>query len=56
MLDTVDVSKNIKALERDLQGISWKNITEGDEKAAKLIGDLFASEPDEPRIIEVRTA
>ena len=24
------------ALERDLQGISWKNITEGDEKAAKL--------------------
>lgn len=36
VLDTVDVSKNIKALERDLQGISWKNITEGDEKAAKL--------------------
>ena len=34
VLDTVDVSKNIKALERDLQGISWKNITEGDEKAA----------------------
>ena len=31
VLDTVDVSKNIKALERDLQGISWKNITEGDE-------------------------
>lgn len=36
VLDTVDVSKNIKALERDLQGISWKNIAEGDEKAAKL--------------------
>lgn len=36
VLDTVDVSKNTKALERDLQGISWKNITEGDEKAAKL--------------------
>lgn len=36
VLDTVDVSKNIKTLERDLQGISWKNITEGDEKAAKL--------------------
>ena len=36
VLDTVDASKNIKALERDLQGISWKNITEGDEKAAKL--------------------
>lgn len=36
VLDTVDVSKNIKALEHDLQGISWKNITEGDEKAAKL--------------------
>lgn len=36
VLDTVGVSKNIKALERDLQGISWKNITEGDEKAAKL--------------------
>lgn len=36
VLDTVDVSKNIKALERDLQGISWKNITEGDEKASKL--------------------
>lgn len=36
VLDTVDVSKNIKALERDLQGISWKNITEGDKKAAKL--------------------
>lgn len=36
VLDTVDVSKNIKALERDIQGISWKNIAEGDEKAAKL--------------------
>ena len=34
VLDTVDVSKNIMALERDLQGISWKYITEGDEKAA----------------------
>ena len=31
-------------------------VPENDEKAAKLIGDLFASEPDEPRIIEVRTA
>lgn len=36
VLDTADVSKNIKALARDLQGISWKNIAEGDEKAAKL--------------------
>lgn len=36
VLDTVDISKNIKVLERDLQGISWKNITEGDKKAAKL--------------------
>ena len=36
VLDTVDVTKNITALERDLQGISWKNKTAGDEKAAKL--------------------
>lgn len=31
-------------------------IPENDEKAAKLIGELFAAEPDEQRIIEVRTA
>ncbi|WP_417142321.1 tyrosine-type recombinase/integrase [Raoultibacter massiliensis] len=31
-------------------------VPENDEKAANLIGELFAAEHDEPRIIEVRTA
>ena len=37
VLDTVDVSKNIKALERDLQGISWKNITRGRREGREAV-------------------
>lgn len=31
-------------------------LPENDEKAAKLVGELFATQPVEPRIIEVKTA
>ncbi|MEF9877688.1 MAG: tyrosine-type recombinase/integrase, partial [Gordonibacter sp.] len=31
-------------------------IPENDEKAAQLVGELFARKPEKPRIIEVRTA
>ncbi len=31
-------------------------LPENDEKAAKLVGELFATRPTEPRIIEVKTA
>lgn len=38
--------------------LNWyaHTVPENDEKAAQLIGELFATGPDEPRIIEVRTA
>lgn len=38
ILDTVNVSKNVKNLGKQLDGISWKNIAEGDKKAQALAG------------------
>ena len=40
ILDTVNVSKNVKNLSKQLDGISWKNIAEGDKKAQAL-SDAF---------------
>ncbi len=36
ILDTINVSKNVKNLSSQLDGISWKNIAEGDKKAQDL--------------------
>lgn len=36
ILDTADVSKNVRNLGKELNGVSWKNIKEGDEKAQAL--------------------
>lgn len=38
ILDTVNVQKNVKNLGKQLDGISWKNIAAGDEKAQALAG------------------
>lgn len=38
ILDTANVSKNVSNLGKELNGISWKNISEGDEKAKALSG------------------
>ena len=38
ILDTVNVTKNVKTLGKQLDGISWKNIAAGDEKAQALAG------------------
>lgn len=38
ILDTANVSKNISGLGKELSGISWKNIAEGDSKAQALSG------------------
>lgn len=38
ILDTVNVQKNVKSLGKQLDGISWKNIAAGDEKAQALAG------------------
>lgn len=40
ILDTVNVTKNIKNLSKDLKGISWKDITKGTDESKKL-GDSF---------------
>lgn len=36
ILDTANVSKNVKSLGSQLNGVSWKNIAAGDEKAQAL--------------------
>lgn len=36
ILDTVNVTKNVKGLKDSLNGVSWKNIAEGDKKAQEL--------------------
>lgn len=36
ILDTANVSKNVKGLKKDLEGISWDSISKGDEKAQGL--------------------
>lgn len=38
ILDTANVSKNVSGLGKELSGISWKNIAEGDSKAQALSG------------------
>ncbi|MEG1907228.1 MAG: phage tail tape measure protein [Gordonibacter sp.] len=38
ILDTANVSKNVKNLGKELNGVSWKNIAEGDKKAQALSG------------------
>ena len=38
ILDTANVSKNVGKLGKELSGISWKNIKEGDDKAKALSG------------------
>lgn len=38
ILDTANVSKNVKNLGSELNGVSWKNIAEGDKKAQSLSG------------------
>lgn len=40
ILDTANVSKNVKGLGKELNGISWKNIAAGDEKAKALAGSF----------------
>lgn len=42
ILDTANVSKNVKNLKNELGGISWDNITSGDDKA-KSLGNAFKS-------------
>lgn len=36
ILDTANVSKNVKGLKKELEGVSWENISKGDEKAQGL--------------------
>lgn len=36
ILDTANVSKNVKGLKKELEGVSWDNISKGDEKAQGL--------------------
>lgn len=40
ILDTANVSKNVSGLGKELNGISWKNIAAGDEKAKALSGSF----------------
>ena len=39
-LDTVDVGKGVKRINEELQGITWKDLTEGSDRAKKLSGSL----------------
>lgn len=36
ILDTANISKNVKGLKKELEGVSWDNISKGDEKAKGL--------------------
>ena len=36
ILDATNVTKNIKKLNQDLKGITWKDIEKGNEKAKEL--------------------
>ncbi len=36
ILDTANISKNVKGLKSELEGVSWDNIQKGDEKAQNL--------------------
>jgi phage-related minor tail protein len=38
ILDTASISKNVRSLNKELEGVSWKNIAEGDSKAQALSG------------------
>lgn len=38
ILDSANIPKQIKGLQKDLNGITWKNIKEGDDKAKALSG------------------
>ncbi len=43
ILDTANVSKNVKNLGSSLNGISWKNLAAGDDKAKALSGSFKAA-------------
>lgn len=40
VLDTVNVTKNVKKLNQDLKGITWNDISKGTDKA-KTLGNSF---------------
>lgn len=39
-LDTTEVGKGVKKINEELQGITWKDLTEGNDRARKLSGTL----------------